>query len=133
MQPVNLTDYGLIIMCLASAIFCFINHLSIYFIVIALVLLAIGLGIFETPNKKILFEASSEINVAGSSAFLSTIRDIGSLLSTAIFTLILNIFINSSNYWSISSSLMFEIMFIFIIITLIISIISRFKYKKIVI
>ncbi len=132
-NPVNLTDYGLIIMCLASAIFCFINHLSIYFIVIALVLLAIGLGIFETPNKKILFESSNEINVTGSSAFLSTIRDIGSLLSTAIFTLILNIFINSSNYWSISSSLMFEIMFIFIIITLIISIISRFKYKKIVI
>ena len=132
-NPVNLTNYGLIFMFVSVVMFCFIDMLSIYLITLALVLLAIGLGIFETPNKKILFEVSEDVDLADSSALLSTVRDIGSLSSSAIFTLVLGIFISVGDkivYWSLSSILMFKIIFIATIITIIVSFILSFKVRN---
>ncbi|MDO5850355.1 MAG: MFS transporter [Methanobacteriaceae archaeon] len=134
-NPIDLTNYGLIFMFVSLIMLCFIDILSIYLIVIALVLLAIGLGIFETPNKKILFETSENMEVVDSSALLSTVRDIGSLSSSAIFTLVLGIFIGIGDkiiYWSVSSVFMFKIILVVTIITMIISFILSFRYKKIV-
>lgn len=115
-NSVNLCKCGILIILLSSILLAFANYLPLYIIIIGLIVLAIGNGVFDTPTRRMILDVHGSSRLPEVSAFLSSVRDLGSLISLAVFTLILEGFSgikNSVLYWSISSQYMFIIYIIF--------------------
>lgn len=140
-DSVKLVTIGLVILTISTFILCLSDFTGIIGILVALYVLSIGFSIFETPNKKIVFKTVEDDDLADASAFLSTIRDFGTLLATVIFSLILNIVeVGSPNSvsWILSAKYMFLVFFVMSISTLLLNlyinkhleIILRFRFEK---
>lgn len=131
-DSVKLVNIGLVILTISTFILCFSEYTGLICVLISLVILSIGFPIFETPNKKLVLGTSEEDNFADSSAFLSTVRDFGTLFSTVIFSLILNIVevgSPSPSLWILSARYMFLVFFIVAIFTLILNLYANRKLE----
>lgn len=109
-NSVTLSRLGIIIVLLSSILLAFSNYLPLYVIIIGLVVLAIGNGIFDTPTRRMILDIHGSSRLPEVSAFLSSVRDMGSLIALAVFTLILDGFSGIKNnvlYWAISSQYIF--------------------------
>ena len=123
-NSVTLSRLGIIIVLLSSILLAFSNYLSVYIIIIGLVVLAIGNGVFDTPTRRMILDIHGNSRLPEVSAFLSSVRDMGSLIALAVFTLILDGFSGIKDnvlYWAISSQYMF-IIYIIVSISVIIAI-----------
>ena len=113
-DSVRLSNAGANLMVISTFIICLVRYLPTWSIMTSIICLAVGYGLFDTPNKKIILESSKESELSYVTAFLSTIRDFGMLLPTAIFTLSLSMFSNiryGPKYWASSSQFMFDLFF----------------------
>lgn len=123
-DSVTLSRLGIIIVLLSSILLAFSNYLPLYIIIIGLVVLAIGNGVFDTPTRRMILDIHGSSRLPEVSAFLSSVRDMGSLIALAVFTLILDGFSGIKDnilYWAISSQYIF-IIYIIVSISVIVSV-----------
>ena len=140
-NSVHLANFGSLLMLISTILICLIRYLPSWSIMLTIVFLAIGYGLFDTPNKKIILKSCKESELSYVTAFLSTIRDFGMLIPTALFTLSLSLFANirhGPKYWASSSQFMFELFFIVAVSILVLSlytnknleIIYKFDFRR---
>ncbi|MCQ2738234.1 MAG: MFS transporter [archaeon] len=123
-DSVTLSRLGIIIVLLSSILLAFSNYLPLYIIIIGLVVLAIGNGVFDTPTRRMILDIHGSSRLPEVSAFLSSVRDMGSLIALAVFTLILDGFSGIKDnvlYWAISSQYIF-IIYILVSISVIVAV-----------
>lgn len=123
-DSVTLSRLGIIIVLLSSILLAFSNYLPLYIIIIGLVVLAIGNGVFDTPTRRMILDIHGSSRLPEVSAFLSSVRDMGSLIALAVFTLILDGFSGIKDnvlYWAISSQYIF-IIYIIVSISVIVAV-----------
>lgn len=141
MDSVRLSNAGANLMVISTLIICLVRYLPSWSIIVSIVCLALGYALFDTPNKKIILESSEESQLSYVTAFLSTIRDFGMLLPTAIFTLSLSMFSgirHGAKYWGTSSEFLFILFFIAALSIIILNaqvnkrkVIFKFNYNQI--
>lgn len=123
-DSVTLSRLGIMIVLLSSILLAFSNYLPLYIIIIGLVVLAIGNGVFDTPTRRMILDIHGSSRLPEVSAFLSSVRDMGSLIALAVFTLILDGFSGIKDnvlYWAISSQYIF-IIYIIVSISVIVAV-----------
>lgn len=120
-----LSRIGLIIMTVSSVLFCFISELGDVAIIVLLIILGIGIGVFESPNKKVVVSSVEPSKLGYAASFLSTMRDSGDILGVTLFTLVIGVFSGVSAYWTLCSQIT-----LVIITLLLVSAIVLFYYDK---
>lgn len=75
------------------AIFTSISSLPFYMIIVAFVLQGISQGLFSVPNNKNVLTSVSGRDLDVASALLTTIKEVGKMLSLSMFNLICIIFV----------------------------------------
>ena len=72
-----------------------IHIFRIYSFIISLIIQRIGHGLFSSPNNKYVLTLVSVDDLPDASALLSSIKDIGQMLSLAIFNVICAVYIGN--------------------------------------
>ena len=131
-DSVKLANLGAFLMIISTILIALVRYLPTWSIMVSIIFLSIGYGLFDTPNKKIILESAKDSELSYVTAFLSTIRDLGTLLPTAVFTLSLSLFSgirHGPKYWGTSSQLMFDLFLITSISILVLSIYANRNMK----
>lgn len=83
---------GTLIMIISSLLLIFFEFITFKVFLFLAIILLLGFIIFDIPNKIVIFKSFDEEYLSDVSVFFSAIRDIGSLLSMAVYTLFLSVF-----------------------------------------
>lgn len=88
-HPQKIATIGMIISIIAFVILIFMNEtMPIYLIVIAMILQAVGTGLFSSPNMNAIMSSVDEKYAAHASASQLTMRAIGQTVSLSLLTLV---------------------------------------------
>lgn len=129
-DAIRLSKIGLICMIISSLGLCFINNLSNTLIMLFLIILGIGVGLVESPNRKVVLYDIKEEQLGSASSFLSTMRDMGDTIGIALFTLIIGIFSETTDSWVFSSQV--TIMIITFVLFSSLALFYANKYYKVI-
>jgi len=92
-QDPTIISLAMVLIAMALAIFTSISSLPFYMIIMAFVLQGIGQGLFSSPNNKNVLTSVSDKDLDDASALLTTIKEVGKMLSLSMFNLICIIFV----------------------------------------
>ena len=88
-HPQKIASIGMFIAIFAFVILSFLNaNTPLYVVVIAMVLQALGMGLFSSPNMNAIMSCVSKEDVVHASGSQITMRAIGQTMSMAILTLV---------------------------------------------
>lgn len=132
-----ISGIAMILICVSSSLFFFVDYLSLTLIFVACALQGSGNGLFSAPNNKYVLTLVDEENLPSASSILSTSKEFGKILSSGIFTVILSIFIGNQQLGNVyvnrffiqSANLM---MFICVLLNLSAAVLlfySKFRYE----
>ncbi|WP_342765187.1 MFS transporter [Methanobrevibacter sp.] len=138
-HPQKIATVGMLITVFAFAILLFMDKSTpLYIIVIAMVLEAIGMGLFSSPNMNAIMSSIDNKYAAHASASQLTMRAIGQTLSLSLMTLVFRLImgsldLTSNNYALIvkSSQLVCIICAVACILAIIVSVVGLKLEKKI--
>ncbi|MCQ2738554.1 MAG: MFS transporter, partial [archaeon] len=132
LDSVKLANFGAFLIIVSSILIALVRYLPTWSILASIIFLGLGYGLFDTPNKKIILYSAKDSELSYVTAFLSTIKGFGRLVSTALFTLSLSLFSGiryGPKYWGTSSQLMFNLFLIGTISILVLSIYANRNIK----
>ena len=92
-DPRIISGIAMIFISISMMLYAFMHFFKLDFILFACVLQGIGAGLFSAPNNKYVLTLVEVDNLPDASAFLSTSKEFGKILSNGIYTLIFSIFI----------------------------------------
>ena len=92
-DPRIISGIAMIFISISMILYAFMHFFKLDFILFASVLQGIGAGLFSAPNNKYVLTLVDVDNLPDASAFLSTSKEFGKILSNGIYTLIFSIFI----------------------------------------
>lgn len=84
----------------SSVVFFFVDFIPFNIILVGCALQGIGNGLFSAPNNKYVLTLVDEEDLPDASSVLSTSKELGKILSSGIFTVILSIFIGGQQLGS---------------------------------
>ena len=135
-DPTIISALAMILIAMALAIFTSITSLPFYMIIVAFVLQGIGQGLFSSPNNKNVLTSVSDKDLDDASALLTTIKEVGKMLSLSMFNLICIIFVGYDEIQEDilglcqSMRLIMFISLVLVIICVLLLLISKFYLKK---
>ena len=127
---------AMILIAMALAIFTSITSLPFYIIIVAFILQGIGQGLFSSPNNKNVLTSVPDRDLDDASALLTTIKEVGKMLSLSMFNLICIIFVGYDEIQDDilglcqSMRLIMIISLVLVIICVLLLFISKFYLKK---
>ena len=92
-DPRLISGIAMMFLCTSSVIFFFLDFIDFKIILIGCALQGIGNGLFSAPNNKYVLTLVEEKDLPNASSVLSTSKEIGKILSSVIFRLILSVFV----------------------------------------
>jgi EmrB/QacA subfamily drug resistance transporter len=109
--PKVLAMTGSLIVALGTVMLMFVNqHISIYFIGAALMIVGLGFGTFSTPNSNSIFGSVEESKLGIASALLNLARIIGQMFGMAIVTLLISLYIGETKITSDQYAALFSVL-----------------------
>ncbi|MEO0263298.1 MAG: MFS transporter [candidate division WOR-3 bacterium] len=93
-EPAKISSFGMFLTFLSLLIFTFLeNNTKILLIILNLILLGLGLGIFASPNTNAVMSSVDKKFYGVSAGMLATMRVLGQMFSMALVTLLLTFYI----------------------------------------
>ena len=92
-DPRIISGIAMAFISISMMLYAFMHFFKLDFILFACVLQGIGAGLFSAPNNKYVLTLVNVDDLPDASAFLSTSKEFGKILSNGIYTLIFSIFI----------------------------------------
>ena len=83
-----LSSIAMLFITVTLIIFVYLNYIPFYLLIIALFLQGIGHGLFSSPNNRFVLTSVNQDDLNDATAFLSTSKSIGRMLSIAFFDII---------------------------------------------
>ena len=94
-DPRLISAIAMVFICIAMIVLVFMQYLPFYIIFIALIIQGIGHGMFSSPNNRYVLTLVSVDDLSDASALLSSIKEIGKMLSLAIFNIICVLYVGN--------------------------------------
>ena len=94
-DPRIISAVAMVFITSAMVMLVFLKELPLYLIVIGIALQGLGHGLFSSPNNRYVLTSVDVEDLPDASSFLSSIKEIGKLLCTAVFNVICVIYVGN--------------------------------------
>ncbi|MFH0760255.1 MAG: MFS transporter [Bacteroidota bacterium] len=96
-RPAYISSAGLAVICAGLLLMTFIGwETSTFYLVVCLVILGTGFGLFSSPNTNAIMSSVEKKDLGIASATVATMRLTGQMVSMAVATLVINIFVGNA-------------------------------------
>jgi MFS family permease len=96
-SPFRLASIGMAICTLCLTLFCFVGAATPLPLIIAnLALVGVGFAMFSSPNTNAIMQLAPREDFGIASSFVAIMRNFGMVLSMAVITIVINVYLGSS-------------------------------------